>query len=378
MLNKTLQKENHMRTNVNSLIPGELIHPGEYLLDELEAKEISQKDFAKIIGMQTSQLNEIINGKRAINAETALLFEKALDISAEYWMNVQKNYELDSAKIKRRDHQRLEAIELWNMAQEHIPINFFKKQKVLTGDPLEDIPSIKSIYNIESFDQLAGIYANNNYTRFRKSKTMVVDKVNLIGWVKLLEYKANQQIVRTFNHSDYENILIELKKILTKNKKVKEKIKETLNENGIKIIYQERGEHTPIDGASLWSNGNPAIGMSLRFDRIDNFAFTLFHELGHIFLHLPNNNMAEFIDLEQEPENYKNNKEEKEADKFAQINLIPEELWNDFYNPLYYYSDTKIKDFAKKAKIHPAIVRGRICFTRGNYAGRTKIKYEIN
>lgn len=367
-----------MRTNVNSLIPGQLIHPGEYLLDELDAKGISQKDFAKLIGMQTSQLNEIINGKRAINAETALLFEKALDITADYWMNIQKNYELDSAKIKRRDHERLEAIELWNMAQEHIPINFFKKQKVITGDPIEDIPLIKNIYNIESFDQLANIYANNNYARFRKSKALEIDKINLIGWIKLLEYRANQEIVHAFNYSNYENIIIELKKILTKNKKVKENVKEMLNANGIKIIYQEKAEQTPIDGVSLWSNGNPAIGMSMRHNRIDNFAFTLFHELGHIFLHLPNNNTAEFIDLEKESENYKNSKEEKEADKFAQTNLIPEDLWNKFFNPSAYYSDTKIKEFAKKAKIHPAIVRGRICFTKENYAGRTKIKYEIN
>lgn len=367
-----------MKTNINSLIPGVLIHPGEYLLDELEAKEISQKDFAMMIGMQTSQLNEIINGKRTINAETALLFEKALDISAEYWMNIQKNYELNLAKINRRDHERLEAIQLWNMAQASLPIAYFKKLKIITGDPICDIPLVKDIYDIQHFDQLANVYSDNAYARFRKSKTLDIDKINLIGWLKLMEFQAKQEIVYAFDHSKSADLISELKTIISKNKKVKEKTKEILKNYGIKLIYQEKAEKTPIDGVSLWSEGNPAVGLSLRFNRIDNFAFTLFHELGHIFMHLINNNTAEFIDLEHESETYKNSKEEREADRFAQSNLISDELWEDFFNPIYSYSDAKVKAFAKKAKIHPAIVRGRICHSTGNYAVRTKIKNEIN
>lgn len=367
-----------MKTNINSLIPGALIHPGEYLLDELEAKEISQKDFALMIGMQTSQLNEIVNGKRAINAETALLFEKALDIAAEYWMNIQKNYELNLAKINRRNHERLEAIQLWNMAQSSLPVAFLKKQKIITGDPILDIPLVKDIYGIQNFEQLANLYSNNVYARFRKSQKLDMDKINMIGWVKLFEFKAKQEIVNAFDHNQFDNLLSELKIILSKNKKVKEKAKDALKSYGIKLIYQEKAEKTPIDGVSLWSEGNPAIGMSLRFNRIDNFAFTLFHELGHVLLHLTNDNTAEFIDLEHESEAYKNNKEEKEADRFAQSKLISDDLWNDFFNPPYYFSDTKVKEFAKKAKIHPAVVRGRICHETGNFAVRTKIKYDIN
>ncbi len=64
------------------LTAGYATHPGEMLLDELGARNISQADFAKQIGYQKSQLNEIINGKRGINADLALLLEGALKIDA--------------------------------------------------------------------------------------------------------------------------------------------------------------------------------------------------------------------------------------------------------------------------------------------------------
>lgn len=369
-----------MRTNVNSLTPGELIYPGEYLLDELEAKGISQKDFALQIGMQPTQLNEIIKGKgkRAINAETALLLEKALGISAEYWLNIQKNYELDAAKINKKTQLRLEAIEVWNMIKDNVSWAFYKKQNIICGDPVIDIPVIKEVYNIVNFEQLAQINANPNYARFKRSEALQIDKTNLIGWVKLVEYKASQENVKPFDLNKKNVLIDELKNVFLKNKDVKEKVKEILNNYGIKIVYQEKGEKTPVDGISFWSEGNPAIGMSLRYSRIDNFAFTLFHELGHIFLHLPNNNKIEFIDLFELKDDYSENPEEKEANVFAQDMLIPRSIWNDFFNDGHSFSDTEIKQFAKQVKTHPAIVNGRICHITGIYNKRTKIKSDIN
>lgn len=368
-----------MRTNVNSLTPGELIYPGEYLLDELEAKGISQKEFALLIGMQPTQLNEIIKGKgkRAINAETALLIEKALGISAEYWLNIQKNYELDIAKINKKNQQRLEALEVWNMIKDNISVGFYKKQGIICGDPLIDIPTVKEIYNIANFEQLAQINANPNYARFKLSNALQVDKTNLIGWVKLVEYKANQYNVVPFDLNKKNSLVDELKNVFFKNKDVKIKVKEILNNYGIKIVYQEKGEKTPVDGISFWSEGNPAVGMSLRYNRIDNFAFTLFHELGHIFLHLPNNNKVEFIDLFDLKDDYSQSPEELEANTFAQDVLIDRPIWDEFFNNAS-HSDTSIKQFAKKVKTHPAIVKGRISHSTGIYNTRTKIKFDIN
>ena len=150
---------------------------------------------------------------------------------------------------------------------------------------------------------------------------------------------------------------------------------------GIKLIYQEKGEKTPIDGVSFWSNGNPAIGMTLRHKRLDNFAFTLFHELGHVYEHLINNNEAEFIDLEakNEEEGYSHSNEEIEANFFAQNELINKEDWNNFKKENYLRcEDEIIIPFANSIKIHPSIVRGRICFELNDFRSQTTIDRTIH
>ncbi|MBO4814631.1 MAG: HigA family addiction module antidote protein [Muribaculaceae bacterium] len=73
-------------------------HPGEVVKDELEARNITQKDLARALGISGSVLNEIINAKRPVTAKTALLFEAALDIPADALMSIQMKYNLHQAR----------------------------------------------------------------------------------------------------------------------------------------------------------------------------------------------------------------------------------------------------------------------------------------
>ena len=368
-------------TTKNTNIPAFATHPGEILLDEIEANDFSQIDFAKMIGYSRSQLNEIIKGKRNINADLALLLEKTLGVDADYWMEAQKNYDLDKARIEAKNKQQLEAIEIWKVAKDFIPVAFYKKEKIVTGNPLIDNQTVRDIYGVTNLDQLAALRVQSTYARFKKSTKLKYDVVNIIGWVKLVQYKAKGVIVPPFNHENKNQLISELRSIILKNKEVLNKVHEKLQEYGIKLVYQAKGEKTPVDGVSFWSEGNPAIGMTLRHNRLDNFAFTLFHELGHIYEHLVNNNTAEFIDLDikNEEEEYKNSSEEKEANIFAQNGLIDEIEWREFNKNLSFKNnDTVIKTFAKKVKIHPCIVKGRICYTLNDYRTYSKISHDIN
>jgi len=78
----------------------------------MQANGYSQIDLAKLINIKLSQLNEIIKGKRNINANLALLQEKALGIDADFWKEAQKNYDLDKARIEAKNKAQLEAIEI--------------------------------------------------------------------------------------------------------------------------------------------------------------------------------------------------------------------------------------------------------------------------
>lgn len=90
----------------HELQPSTPIHPGEILKDELQARGMSQRKFAAVIGVSYSVLNEVINGKRPITTEYALKIEAATGINADFWRGLQSDFEIQTA---RRD-SRLTAI----------------------------------------------------------------------------------------------------------------------------------------------------------------------------------------------------------------------------------------------------------------------------
>lgn len=82
----------------NNLSPFEPTHPGQVLKDEIEFRGISQKKLAKEIGVSYTVLNEILNAKRSLNTEYAMLIEAALDLDAEPLLKMQASYNLQMAK----------------------------------------------------------------------------------------------------------------------------------------------------------------------------------------------------------------------------------------------------------------------------------------
>ena len=73
------------------------VHPGMMIKPELEERGITQKEFARMLGMQASHLSEVLRGKRALSAELALKMEKAIGIPAKTLLNAQTQYELETA-----------------------------------------------------------------------------------------------------------------------------------------------------------------------------------------------------------------------------------------------------------------------------------------
>lgn len=84
--------------NGKKLTTDVLLHPGEVLADELEAREIKQKDFAQKIKLQPPHLNDLLKGKRHVSARIAIKLEKELGIDADYWLRVQMAYDLTIAR----------------------------------------------------------------------------------------------------------------------------------------------------------------------------------------------------------------------------------------------------------------------------------------
>ena len=147
---------------------------------------------------------------------------------------------------------------------------------------------------------------------------------------------------------------------------------EHLSKNGINLVVERHLTKTYLDGAAFrLSNGQPVIGLTLRHDRLDNFWFTLMHELAHVSLHLDDDMNRMFFDeldfLDTDLDLF-----EREADKYATEALIPSNMWES--------SDARFGQFpsdayqlAQSANIHPAIVVGRIRYENNNYANLSEL-----
>ena len=86
----------------NNLTPFKPTHPGSLLKDELESRNISQTQFSKKLGLPNTAFNEILNGKRPITTDFALLMEAALNIPAYILIGLQSDYNLQVAKNDKK------------------------------------------------------------------------------------------------------------------------------------------------------------------------------------------------------------------------------------------------------------------------------------
>ena len=93
------------------LVKAKATHPGILIKDELdEYSDMDQKKLAEKLKVKPSYLNEVINGKRPVKADLAILLEKVLGISADYWMRFQSQYELDKARSKPKNIRKLKEV----------------------------------------------------------------------------------------------------------------------------------------------------------------------------------------------------------------------------------------------------------------------------
>ncbi|MFU9047442.1 ImmA/IrrE family metallo-endopeptidase [Acinetobacter tibetensis] len=155
------------------------------------------------------------------------------------------------------------------------------------------------------------------------------------------------------------------------------KIEGILAEKGIIFVVEPSIQGLKTDGVVFINENNHAvISLSLRYSRLDNFWFTLVHELCHLLLHEDHliNPIIEDLDNNEQGEN---SLIERQANLLARDLLIPRNLWRNC--PCKYdISNSAVIDFAKQLEIHPAIVAGRIRYENNNYSLYQKIIDSVN
>jgi HTH-type transcriptional regulator/antitoxin HigA len=230
-----------------------------------------------------------------------------------------------------------------------IPWAELEKRQWVKGK--RDISSLAPLA-LSSFDNTSG------RALFRKANN--VDDTIISFWLSRIETQAKIKFIDnpklSFKKDSFNNtVLIDLAK-KSKDTSFLNHIPEYLSEFGILLIYERGIPGLKADGVVLkLQNGIPVIGMSLRYSRLDNFWFTLMHELSHIVLHYDQMESPIIDNLETE------NVEALEiaANRLAQNSFVPRCTWNRC-PPKYEKSNASVIKFAKEQGIHPAIVAGML------------------
>lgn len=191
------------------------------------------------------------------------------------------------------------------------------------------------------------------------------DEFALLAWqARVLEIAQTQHsegLLGSFELND--KWLIELVH-LTRDNQGPGKARDLLCRKGIALIIERHLPGTYLDGAAMLApSGHPVVALTLRYDRLDNFWFVLFHELGHVFLHLFSALRLDFFDEEGGGDK---DSIEKEADQFALDRLIPESAWKQCLSR-FALTEEAVRIDAEKLGIDPSIIAGRIRKERNNY-----------
>lgn len=341
------------------------IHPGVILGQELEKRGIRQKDFASTIGMPSSVLNSLIKGKRSFTPDIAILLEAALDKEASYWLSLQSARDIEVAKMKTDYIRKQEEIETWRSIQDYCNTRILDRfiDGGLGSNTSQKINTVLNFFGVRDINQLRTLFVSKlDPAYFRKSAKRINDPISLFTWqyMAFASSMSYRHKIESFTNTSVAALVNDLKPIFFQNKQTEQHLIDLLAQYGIKLIFLPNENGTHIDGFSFWKGNNPTITLTLRGKKLDILAFTLLHEIYHVYYHLDKLNQdITCISIDGE----KTSRQEQDADKFANDQLISPIDWQIFIarnrGTSHYAMGPYIRDFALEHQIHPSIVLGR-------------------
>lgn len=325
-------------------------HPGVFIKEELEERGWSQRDLAYILGCSEQAVTIIVNGKRSITPETAKALAMAFDVSPEFFTNLQQAYDL--ARAQEPD----QGIAIRQRFQSHYPTREMIKRGWFTEtkDPSLLEAQFMQFFGANNLDDVPHLCH-----AARKSYYDKIPSAQL-AWLFRVRNLAKTQNTPKYSEASLREGLITLKNLLTSPEEIHQ-IPSILSNSGVRFVIVEGLSSSKIDGVCFWLDEfSPVIGMSLRFDRIDNFWFVLRHEIEHVLRE--DGKDKEVIDIDVggiEGENLQHR--EQIANKEASEFLLPSYNLTSFIrNVKPYYSEKKVLEFAREMNVHPAIVIGQL------------------
>ena len=321
----------------------------------MEQADLSPRDLIPFIGSR-AKVSEVLSGKRPLTMQMARALHSNLGIPADVLLQ-QPGGELRNA-LEGIDWKRFPLAEMAKRG-------WIKKQPNLLAHAEEIMLAL--IERAGGKDALpVALYRKNDHAR-SNAKT---DPYALKAWCWEVLARANAtRLPAAYRPGTVDLDFIRKVAKLSWSAEGPKLAREFLAKHGVHLVCLEHLPRTHLDGAALQlTDGTPVIGLTLRYDRVDDFWFCLLHELAHVGLHMDGKRDEAFVDdlSLRGVEGVRRDPKEDEADDWAENGLIPTDVWrtsqvSERPSPL------SVMELAQRLEIHPAIVAGRVRHETKNF-----------
>lgn len=341
--------------------------PGQLIAELLEARGWTKRVLAIVLGQDETALNKIIAGKRSVTADLALSLGEVFDVPPERFLDLQASYDLARARlISRPDPRRTTRAHLFG----GLPVTEMIRRGWLRG-----VEDVRDVQKAES--ALARFFGASRVDEIEilphaAKKTAVVGPTTAsqLAWLYRVKEIAAEMILPRYSLGAARDAIGKLAALLSAPEEAR-KAPRILMDAGIRFALVESLPGAKIDGVCFWLNDtSPVIGMTMRYDRMDNFWFVLRHELEHVLR--GHGHEAAMLDAELEGDRAgvgaAISDEERQANEAAAEFCVPQrELQRFIARKEPVFAERDLLGFARTLRIHPGLVAGQLQRHTGRY-----------
>lgn len=317
---------------------------GDYLKDYLEARDISQSEFATRMGVTQKHMNEILNGKTGITIEMAGNIERLTGISSSFIIAIENRKKIEENLLQKYGSKE----ELSKKIKEEYCVNELKKKKWLKfKDETNIIQTCIDLLDFMRIKDFNVIPELENKTLFKKTGE---DFAKLTLWIAHCDRITENQEVNEYTSSNFNKLVEEIKEYayMADNYDPAE-IQKILNKYGIYFCEEKALAGTKVRGCFKLRGKKPTIYTTKNYQAKDSFFFELFHELGHC--------KSDYNEAQKKVIFEGSDEQENRADNFALETMIPKSVWKKIEED---YSEENILNISKQYRIPISFIVGRL------------------
>lgn len=340
--------------------------PGQFLNALLKERGWTTQALAVVLGVSEPLVTRMRTGQRRITADLALSLEEVFGVPADEFLNLQNSYDLATARITAQpDPDRKLRAQIYGK----LPINEMIKRRWIKAEDTREFAeverSLAAFFGVSTPDEI-------EILPHAAKKTMVDSDVTPVqlAWLQRVRGIAEEMLVKPSTTKLVKAAIAKLA-ALRRHPEELRKVPRILMECGIRFAIVETLTAAKIDGVCFWLNEqSPVVGMSLRFDRIDNFWFVLRHELEHVIQR--HGFDRPIIDTELEGEKAGTGtsvvEEERIANEAAANFCVPAPQLSAFIDRKSpFFAQRDLLGFAKTLGVHPGLAAGQLQHKTGRY-----------